>query len=214
MYIVYKHTSKTSGKSCIGFTSYSLEKRFAAHISHAFNTNQGSYNNHFQKAIRKYGADDFTSDILKIFKYKKSALKYESKMIIEHNTLNEGYNMTHGGECRSDSQSYVVYDPYNKKLTITNVKQFITDNNINQSNFYMMLSGVIPHIKGYSLKPQESTVRDSYYPVTFQHKNGMKITLVDSTSKNEFIKNNFKYKQEFYKILKNPNKTSRRWKVI
>lgn len=74
-------------------------------------------------------------------------------------------------------------------MVISNVKHFIMENNINQSNFYMMVNGVIPHIKGYSLKPRESNVRGSYYPVTFRHTDGTTVTITDSKPKKILLKN-------------------------
>ena len=49
--IVYKHTSKTSGKSYIGITKYSLDFRLRGHIKEA---KLGSTCK-FHAAIREYG---------------------------------------------------------------------------------------------------------------------------------------------------------------
>ncbi len=52
--IIYKHTSKTSGKSYIGLTKGTIEKRLWEHLLKSLK----GKNTHFHNAIRKYGIDD------------------------------------------------------------------------------------------------------------------------------------------------------------
>lgn len=60
--IIYKATSKTSGKIYIGQTTTSLNNRISNHKHKAL------YNidlkNHFHNAIRKYGIDDFIWEVI------------------------------------------------------------------------------------------------------------------------------------------------------
>ncbi len=100
--LIYKHTSMKSGKSYIGKTKVETDVRFNQHCNEA---NRGS-NCHFHKAIRKYGKDDFITEVLfeKIpfasdinLKCELSSL-YEAAFIELYNTYTQGYNMTLGGE--------------------------------------------------------------------------------------------------------------------
>lgn len=84
--IVYMYTSKTSHKSYIGQTMYSLNRR-----------KSGGYSAHFNNAIRKYGWDDFESKILG--RYPPDQLnEMESHFITAYDTVNNGYNCTVGGD--------------------------------------------------------------------------------------------------------------------
>lgn len=91
------HTSP-SNKSYIGYTSYSIDKRLTAHLKES---NQGS-DRIFHKALRKYGVDNFKSEILHNDIVNVEEAKILEKFYIEkYNTLCinvNGYNMTKGGD--------------------------------------------------------------------------------------------------------------------
>lgn len=54
--IIYKSTSKTTGKAYIGKTTKPLKQRITQHLSKSKISN---HTNHFHNAIKKYGKDDF-----------------------------------------------------------------------------------------------------------------------------------------------------------
>lgn len=90
MYTIYKHTSP-SGKEYIGQTIFTMESRFKGHISTA---NSGS-NFQFHQAIRKYGADNFISEILiDNIESVLEANSIETYYISFYDTYVNGYNMT------------------------------------------------------------------------------------------------------------------------
>lgn len=93
-YIVYKFTSP-SGRSYIGITSKGIEHRLNKHLIDA---KLNSYNSVFHKAIKKYGIDAFTLDIIveNVPHYFISA--FEKYWINYYDTYNNGYNSTLGGE--------------------------------------------------------------------------------------------------------------------
>lgn len=95
-WVVYKHTSKTSGKSYIGMTTRGIAERWKQHVSDA---RRGS-KLQFHCAIRKYGADDWDHEILHVCRDEsiEELMHYERKFVVDYDTLNEGYNMTSGGE--------------------------------------------------------------------------------------------------------------------
>lgn len=91
---IYRATSKTTGKSYIGFTSVSLGKRKAGHKSRALKGTVGK----FYSAIRKYGWDDFDWDEVYVSWDSQYCLDYAEQLIIEmYNSLTDGYNSTVGG---------------------------------------------------------------------------------------------------------------------
>lgn len=102
MYYIYKYTNKINGKNYIGKTN-NLQKRFNGHKSEAFNPNSNGYNLPFHCAIRKYGINNFTYEIL------EEIVDGESQDFIAdreiyfigyyHSLTSEnGYNLTIGGE--------------------------------------------------------------------------------------------------------------------
>lgn len=95
MGIIYKATSKTSGKSYIGLTSRSLKFRQRKHLEEV---NRGKFNYHFYKAIKKYGWDDFVWTILDRTDDYEELKQLEIYYIGKFNTYENGYNMTLGGQ--------------------------------------------------------------------------------------------------------------------
>jgi hypothetical protein len=93
-FIVYMHTFKTTGKSYIGYTKFSISERLARHIKNAFTY---GIDTHFYRALRRYGVENLTSKIIDTADSEDVAKALECKYIDEYNTLNKGYNMTVGG---------------------------------------------------------------------------------------------------------------------
>lgn len=88
--IIYKITNKVNGKSYIGQTRYTLEFRWRQHIHKKDNT-------YFHNAIRKYGPENFTLEVLE--ECSTSNLnEREIFYIAKYNTFKEGYNLTTGGD--------------------------------------------------------------------------------------------------------------------
>lgn len=91
-FTVYKHTAP-NGKVYIGITSKEPKVRW-----HGGN---GYYHNeHFHNAIKKYGWDNITHEIIETDLPKDAACELEIRLIAQYNATNPkyGYNGTHGGE--------------------------------------------------------------------------------------------------------------------
>lgn len=92
MFTVYKHTSP-SGKVYVGITSQRVEKRWNSGYGY-------QCNDHFWKAIQKYGWKNFKHEIIAVELSKEDAFIMEAKLISEYksNNPNYGYNLSSGGE--------------------------------------------------------------------------------------------------------------------
>lgn len=97
MFIIYKHTCIVNGKSYIGLTSNDMNVRWQQHVNNAVNGSRLL----FHCAIRKFGVESWSHEVLKICDNIDDANKSEVQMIQEHNTHHLtkcGYNMTFGGD--------------------------------------------------------------------------------------------------------------------
>jgi hypothetical protein len=97
MFTVYKHTCLTNGKAYVGWTSLSLEERW---IQHCYFATYGS-KYAFHRAIRKYGTDCWTHEVLEEHASAFEAKQAEVRLIAQHSTYTKdgcGYNMTLGGD--------------------------------------------------------------------------------------------------------------------
>ena len=93
---IYKITNNINGKSYIGQTKRTIEKRWQDHLSSAFSQSQHSYNYPLYIDIRKYGVKNF--EITTIEKCPINLLDEKEKYWIKfYDTKNNGYNQTLGG---------------------------------------------------------------------------------------------------------------------
>ena len=89
---IYKITNTVNGKAYIGKTTCNIKNRIRAHL--------GGYSQGLiMKAIKKYGKENFTWEILHDGILDIFLNNYEKEAIKEHNTkAPNGYNITDGGE--------------------------------------------------------------------------------------------------------------------
>ena len=122
--IVYKATNKVNGKSYIGQTVQSLSQRKASHKCNAKNGIQC----YFYNAIRKYGFDLFDWEVLIKCYNSKNLNESEKLFITKFNSINDGYNLTSGGDSKYHNfgaskwwkQNNPMYDPKIVRKVIKN----------------------------------------------------------------------------------------------
>lgn len=90
---IYKITNKINGKSYIG-QSIDVERRFLHHKKYR---RTGEKNKSLYRAIKKYGIENFSFEIIDICR-KEELDKKETYYIEKYGTFKNGYNMTKGGE--------------------------------------------------------------------------------------------------------------------
>ena len=91
-YCVYKHTAP-NGKIYIGITSQNTNRRWR-------NGNGYYENEHFSRAIKKFGWDSFQHEVLYDNLTQEDACKIESSLIEKYHSNDDryGYNKSSGGE--------------------------------------------------------------------------------------------------------------------
>jgi len=92
--IIYMATNKINGKSYIGQTVKSLNRRISKHIGNALNNRDAYY---FHKAIRKYGKENFEWEIIAECNSLEELNKAEIEAIKKYSTFENGYNLNLGG---------------------------------------------------------------------------------------------------------------------
>lgn len=92
---IYVITNTINNKQYVGKTNFNVEKRFKEHLQDSFKN--CSENRPLYKAIRKYGKENFSVEVLEECSIEES---YEREIfwIKEKNTYLNGYNATIGGD--------------------------------------------------------------------------------------------------------------------
>jgi group I intron endonuclease len=104
---IYRCYNILTGKSYIGYDS-NWPSRKSKHIYDYLNKKSPNYNCHFYKALRKYGIENFSWEILYQSWDKKYCLNVmESFFIEQYDSFNNGYNMTKGGEGTLGKKSWL-----------------------------------------------------------------------------------------------------------
>jgi group I intron endonuclease len=91
-YEIYCHTAP-NGKKYVGVTKNTMAQRWKRHVSDAMAGSDYT----FHRAIRKHGAENFTSEVLDVLTTEAGALRAEQLWIKELDSKNTGYNDTDGG---------------------------------------------------------------------------------------------------------------------
>ena len=93
--VVYIARNKMNGKCYVGKTTYSFESRKKAHIRECSRENPKT---HFHKALKKWGLDAFSWEIVEVAGSEEELNTLEQFHISKENSYVSGYNQTLGGE--------------------------------------------------------------------------------------------------------------------
>ena len=88
---IYKITNIQNNKVYIGQTIRPVEQRFNRHINDAINN---KLDTHFARAIRKYGKEKFTIEIIDKAENQEQLNLKEQYWIRQYNSIENGYNET------------------------------------------------------------------------------------------------------------------------
>ena len=116
---IYRILNLTNGKSYIG-QSVNIERRWNNEKAEAFRETSHTFSYPLSRAIRKYGVDNFSFEIVQLCS-KDELNTLERYWISKENSFMDGYNQTLGGDsytsAKSESVKGVFCDLRNEDLT-------------------------------------------------------------------------------------------------
>lgn len=138
---IYKITNNFNNKCYIG-QSVNIERRFTDHKCRAFKEDDEGYNYPLYRAMRRYGLENFTFEILE--KCKKEELDEKEIYYIEkYNSFYNGYNQTLGGDQPPSAviNQNIIQTKIDLETTNLTFKEIAEKNNLSPSSVYDINSG-------------------------------------------------------------------------
>ncbi len=113
-FIVYKITNTIDGKIYFGVTKCTLKKRWN---EHKHNSVRAKKKSHLNRAIKKYGPNNFKIELFKKCATEQEMYELEIELIKKFNTADKsiGYNNSKGGEASSKGKT--VSEETRKKIS-------------------------------------------------------------------------------------------------
>lgn len=127
MLYIYKYRNKINGKVYIGQTN-NIQKRINGHKSVMNNPKDHSYNDAFHAALRKYGYENFSFEIIEEFddSFGREYLNEREVFFIEYynsHVSKNGYNITYGGDgCNKEKLTFPQRCARSKIFTETEIR--------------------------------------------------------------------------------------------
>jgi group I intron endonuclease len=119
---IYKIENLINGKVYIG-QSVDVNYRLTNHKSESFNPNSNSYETAIHRAIRKYGIENFSFEVIE--RCSPDELKdREVYWIKKYESYEKGYNMTHGGEGVPSINRQYIYELWDKGMSIGEIYEY------------------------------------------------------------------------------------------
>ena len=140
--LIYKITNTINNKCYIGQTIKTAEERWKEHKTHAFGSHPNDQNKTLYKAIRKYGIENFTFEVLQDnIETFEQLDKAEIYWIDFYNSFVKGYNETFGGQQYHEilPNKEIIEDYYKTRSARKTALNFgidhsIVDDILNQNN--------------------------------------------------------------------------------
>lgn len=186
-FTVYCHTNKLNGKKYVGITSQTPERRW--------NNGKGyKASSRFYSAIKRYGWESFSHEILYVGLNKQEAIEKEKYLINKWNLTNKkfGYNMTEGGE----------HNTYAGRKLSEETKRKIANSH----------KGIRPSVETI-IKLKQSHINKGGKPVAMYDKNGLVCVFITSAEAQRVTKINSSHINECCR-LKRKSAGGYFWKYV
>ena len=123
---IYKITNLINGKIYVG-KSIDIQRRFRSHINESLDENKPSYHHAIHRAMRKYGSDNFSFDILeectedKLNEREIYWISFFDCCVLD--SSDKGYNMTRGGDGSSSLDVNKIRKLWDEGLSINEIAE-------------------------------------------------------------------------------------------
>lgn len=192
-YTVYKHTNKINGKVYIGITSQNVKRRWQ--------NGAGYYGTYFYNAIKKYGWNLFTHEILYENLTQEAACKCEKELIKEYKSdcREFGYNVAEGGQIihgvhdrvgvlNHKSEAVLCYDSSGNFLRRYESQNMAAkDLGINRKGITKCCMGISKTYKGYVFEYADKEYDKPKRPERGKHKNHKTVSVLLVSENGEII---------------------------
>lgn len=171
-YTIYIHRNKINNKCYVGITCQTVHERWRNGDGYLTKNSKGYYNQpKIARAINKYGWDNFEHIIWAENLSHDEACHIEKLLIAIWNTIDNGYNITKGGEGTTGISRYGADNPFYGKKHNENTKKKISE--ANKGNQYWL-----------GKQHSNETKQKMAAPKTEKHKQSMSENHADVAGKN------------------------------
>lgn len=125
MNFIYKLENQVNHKVYIGMTIRDPQIRLEEHKRKSFDKNYYGYNYPICQAIRKYGIDNFSFDIIYTTENEEEIFEKEKYYIQFYNSINNGYNISLGGEGNSKYKTEDILKYWNQGKTCQEISNIL-----------------------------------------------------------------------------------------
>lgn len=146
---IYRIYNKINGKSYVGATTWDFAHRYINgkwwKYTHSF---------HLKRAVKRYGIDAFTIEILNSsIKTQEELFEQEKLYIKQYNSfIPNGYNLTLGGQSpKPNLREYELVDCAGNLYRVRNLAEFCRRNSLNYNQMLVMVSGCVNSSQGFGL---------------------------------------------------------------
>lgn len=182
---IYKYQNNINGKVYIG-QAVDIQARYRGHKSSSFNPRDKDYNMVIHQAIRKYGLENFSFEVIEECE-REQLNEREVYWIAYYDSYRKGYNATEGG-----NESHIHLGKPIELFTLQgeyvteypNITEAAKAIGVNRGTLYGILRGERLSAKGYQFRLKGDTT-----PITpYKSKQGGKIPIYQYTKDGTFIK--------------------------
>ena len=160
---IYKITCKVNGKIYIG-QSVNIETRFKSHINNFKNKNLKDYNTKFYRALRKYGIENFTFEIIEEVLDNNLLNEREIFWIAYFDSFKNGYNSTLGGG-QVTEKCELHPNAKNLNSDILKLKEQLLKSNITQHDLAIQYGLTQSEVSNINRGKRWSTLGNYDYPI-------------------------------------------------
>lgn len=161
--IIYLITNTINNKVYVGLTTRTLGYRKNIHKQDWKLGRKSKYK--LYQAFTKYTFDAFSWSVLDTASSLEELKEKEKQWILYYNSYNKGYNMTTGGDYNPNigkfgakhhnSKTYIITDPLGNTFTITGLRKFARENNLDHTALSAVANGKVKQHLGYVCKHLE-----------------------------------------------------------